>query len=227
MRNGRSSPGSAAELDYQKSIRKLENTWAFKSLQVNKYLNRPIASLIVRAVYGTRVTPNQLTYLSFVIGLAGAYFFFRGEPSSFIAGGILAQVSSIVDCADGMLARAKNQMSEFGATLDLFLDRVNEFFLLAGYVVGYFRYAGRLNLLVLGLVTMALYFLQTSLYYLTKNYLMDGKRGETAENRGWFMFLMFLFAVLNRLDYGIYVLFVVSVTTNFFLTVNFFRLRKT
>lgn len=227
MRNGRSSPGSTAELDCQKSIRKLENTWAFKSLQVNKYLNRPIASLIVRAVYGTRVTPNQLTYLSFVIGLAGAYFFFRGEPSAFIAGGILAQVSSIVDCADGMLARAKNQMSEFGATLDLFLDRISEFFLLAGYVVGYFRYAGRLNLLVLGLVTMALYFLQTSLYYLTKNYLMDGKRGETAENRGWFMFLMFLFAVVNRLDYGIYVLFVVSVTTNFFLTVNFFRLRKT
>jgi hypothetical protein len=33
--------------------------------------------------------------------------------------------------------------------------------------------------------------------------------------------------VVNRLDYGIYVLFVVSVTTNFFLTVNFFRLRKT
>ncbi len=227
MRNERSFPRSTAEFDSQKSIRKLENTWAFKYLQVNKYLNRPIASLIVRAVYGTGVTPNHLTYFSFVIGLAGAYFFFRGKPSAFVAGGILAQVSSIVDCADGMLARAKNQMTEFGAYLDLFLDRVTDFFLLAGCMVGYFRYAGRLNLLVLGLVTMALYFLQTSLYYLMKNYVLDNKRGETAENRGWFMFLMFVFAAVNRLDYGIYVLFVVSVTTNFFLTVNFFRLRKT
>ena len=226
MRDERSIPGSAAEFDYRKSVRKPEDKFVFKYLQINKYLNRPLASVLVRAVYRTRVTPNQLTYLAFLIGLSGAYFFFRGRPTAFIVGGILAELSSVVDCADGMLARAKDITSEFGSYLDLYLDRVNEFFLLSGFMIGFFRYSGRLNLLILGLVTMGLYFLETTLFYLAKNYLKDTNKGETAENRGWFMFLMFLFAVINRMDIGIYLFGVVTVGINVFQTYNFFRLKR-
>jgi phosphatidylglycerophosphate synthase len=226
MRDERSFPESAAEFDYEKSARKSEDHFSLKVFHINRYINRPLASLIVRAVYRTRVTPNQLTYLSFAIGLVAAYFFFKGRPSAFVVGGILTEASSVVDCADGMLARARDQMSEFGSYLDLFLDRINEFFLMAGAVVGYFYYSGRANLLILGSVAMALYFLQTSLYYLTKNYLKDGQKGTTAENRGWLLFFIFLFAVLNRMDYGIYVLFVQSVVVNLYLMVDFFRFKK-
>ncbi len=227
MPDEKSFPESAAEFDYRKSVRKAEDKWAFRYFQVNKYLNRPLASLIVRAVYRTRVTPNQLTYLAFLLGLVGAYFFFKGTPSAFIVGGILAQVSSIVDCADGMLARARDQRSEFGAYLDLFFDRVNEFFLITGFVLGYYRQSGQVHLLILGLTALGLYFLQITIFYLTKNYLKDGKKGETAENRGWFLFLMFLFAVINRPDIGICVLLGATAAINIFLTYNFFRLRRT
>ena len=87
MRNERFSPESAAEFDYEKSVRKSEDKFVWKYLQINKYLNRPAASLLVRAVFRTRVTPNQLTYAAFVIGLAGSYFLFRGRGAALVAGG--------------------------------------------------------------------------------------------------------------------------------------------
>ena len=51
MRNERSIPGSAAEFDYEKSVRKTEDKFVWKYLQINKYLNRPAASVWSR---GTR-----------------------------------------------------------------------------------------------------------------------------------------------------------------------------
>jgi phosphatidylglycerophosphate synthase len=214
------------KFDYRKSVQKTEDKFIFQVLRIDKFLNRPLASLIVRPLYRTRVTPNHLTYLAFALGLAGAYFFSRGTPSAFLIGGILAQISSIMDNADGMLARAKNQMSEFGGQLDLFLDRINEFFLMAGVILGYYDYSGGVKMLILGLIAMALYFLQTSQFYMTKNYFRDDQKGETGELRSWLMFLIFLFGAINRLDIGIGVLFVASTVINFCLTINFFRLRK-
>ena len=226
MPNETSSPGSAAEFDYEKSARKAEHQYTPKFLFINKFLNRPLASLLVRAVFRTRVTPNQLTYLAFAIGLAGAYALYLGRPRAFLIGGCLIQLSSIVDCADGMLARARDQISDFGAYLDIFLDRLNEFFMLLGAVLGLFRSSGRLDLLIWGFVTAVLYFLQTTLFYLSKNCFKDMRRGDAAENRGWLMFLTAFFAVVNRIDIGIFVLFTVSLVSSVVLLVRFF-VRKT
>ena len=61
-------------------------------------------------------------------------------PAFFALAGCLALVSTIFDAADGMLARAKGLTSRYGAFLDLFLDRVADFAVLAGATYGYFRY---------------------------------------------------------------------------------------
>ncbi len=152
------------KFDYRKSVQKIEDKYILAFLRIDKYLNRPIASLIVRAVFRTGVTPNQLTYLAFALGLASAYFFSRGTVSAFLVGGILIQASSIMDNADGMLARARDQMSEFGAQLDIYLDRVNEFFLVTGVVLGEYRYQGNVTTLILGFAAMGIYFLQVTLF---------------------------------------------------------------
>lgn len=226
MPNGRSFPSSAVEYDYQKSTRKRDDDYSLKFLRLNKYLNRPIASIIVRAVFRTGITPNQLTLASFVIGLAGAGCLVRGRPTFFVLGGILAQVSAIVDCADGMLARARDQMSDYGAYLDLVLDRVTEFFLMLGYTFGYFFYAARLDLLILGLVAVGLYFLQISLYYLVKSYQGDKARGNAAENRSWLIFIIFALTIVNRMDLGFYILVAVSSAINLILLFGFLRRRE-
>ena len=218
--------GPADKFNYQKSVQKTEDKFIFQFLRIDKFVNRPLASLIVRAVYRTSVTPNQLTLLAFALGLAGAYFFSRGTPSAFLVGGILTQASSIMDNADGMLARARNQMSEFGAQLDIYLDRVNEFFLLTSIALGQYLYSGSLKLLIVGLAATGIYFLQVSLFYLTKNFVQDFQKGETGELRSWMMFLIFLCGALNRLEYWIYFFFALGAGIILFHTISFFRKRK-
>jgi len=226
MPNGTSPLGSEAAFDYEKAVRKSENHFVPRFLQINKFLNRPAASLIVRVFFKTRITPNQVTVASFFIGLAGAGCFSLATPGSFIAGGLLTQLSSIVDCADGMLARARGTSNEFGAHLDLILDRINESFLITGAILGWFRFSGRESDLILGLFALGLYFLQTTLFYLVKSLTGDERRGETAENRGWLMFLIALFAVINRLDIGLVVLIIASLGGTIGLLIRFFRFRK-
>jgi phosphatidylglycerophosphate synthase len=214
------------KFDYRKSVQKTEDKYIFSFLRIDKYFNRPLASLIVRAIFRTAVTPNQLTYLAFALGLASAYFFSRGTASAFLAGGILIQVSSIMDNADGMLARARNQMSEFGAQLDIYLDRVNEFFLFTGLVLGEYRYQGNVSTLIYGFAAMGIYFLQVTLFYLTKNFDRDFQKGETGELRSWMLFAIFLAGVLNRLTVGIHVFFFLGVAVVLAQTINFFLKRK-
>jgi len=226
MPNASSPPGSGPEFDYAKALgQKTDDLYSPKGLAVNRYFNRPLAGLIVRGLYKTRVTPNQVTLGAFVLGMAGAYFFYRGQAWSSALGGALAQLSSIVDCADGMLARARGRSSEYGAALDLLLDRINEFFLLAGAVLGYYASSGRLGMLILGLLATALFFLLTTLFYLIKNVRHDTQKGEAAENRAWLMALLCVFGVLNRIDLGIYVLAGAMAVGNLGLVVIFFRLR--
>ncbi len=226
MPNGTSPRASEAAYENRAAPRKRENFFTPNVLQINKVFNRPAASLIVRALYKTRVTPNQVTIASFLIGLGGAGCFALATRGAFIVGGVLAELSSIVDCADGMLARARGTSSDFGGYLDLLLDRINEYFLIAGAVLGQYRFSGREIDLVLGFFALGLYFLQTTQFYLAKNLIRDERRGESAENRGWLMFLIALFAIINRVDIGIVVLLVISLGGNIGLLYRFFRFGK-
>lgn len=206
----RSLPSSAAERRARSAAVPAGGKFTPVFFQVNRFINRPLAALLVRVLARTAVTPNQVTFAAFFIGLGGAFAFSRGTPASFALGAALAQLSSIVDCADGMLARAKGRMTDFGAYLDLVLDRVNEFFLMAGAVLGYFAYSGSVRMLILGLMTMGLYFLEVTVYYLTETYAGRGIRSQSAEGRGLLLFLIFAFGVVNRIDLGTYVLFTVA-----------------
>lgn len=201
-----SSRTSEAEFDYRLAVAKKDSRWALRLLQLNRYLNRPLASLLVRAVFRTRVTPNQITVAGFVLNLAAAGFFLRGRREFLLWGGILAQLSSIVDCADGMLARSRGQVSEFGAALDLILDRLGEFLVLGAAAAGLFFRSGRALWLGLGFLALALYFLSLTLFYLIKALRRDERRADTAETRAWLMALIGLFGVLGRADIGLAVL---------------------
>lgn len=211
---------------YQKSLKRPTNPFINKIKFVDFYLNRPIASLMVRAVFNTRVTPNALTYISFFFGLLGAFFFSRGEYLYIILGGVCAQVSSIIDGADGMLARAKNMCSDYGANLDLFLDRITDFSLLVGISLGANIYFKNPRLLILGLLTAGLYMLQINLFYLTKSYLQVKDRGDTGEARAIVLLFMLIFAIASRPDIFIYLALAVTATINACRLFYFISLRK-
>jgi phosphatidylglycerophosphate synthase len=81
-------------------------------------------------------TPNQVTLLSFAIGLSAAYSFSQGGFAATLVGAILLQLSIIVDCVDGELARYTRKFSSLGAWLDAVTDRVKEYLVFFGLAYG-------------------------------------------------------------------------------------------
>lgn len=77
----------------------------------------------------TRLTPNHITILSFMIGMISAYYFLKGTSLYLIIGALLFELSYIIDRIDGRIARLKRQQSKFGAYLDFELD-ISKYFLI-------------------------------------------------------------------------------------------------
>lgn len=199
------------KFSYKSSAKNYKKPKLDKILIFNRIFYRPAASLIVRILFRTSVTPNQLTVFSFLLGILSAIFFVQGEYLYFITGAIVLQFSQLLDVADGMLARSKNMGSEYGAFLDLFLDRVTDFLLISSISAGVYFQTGNLKLLLTGLLTLGLYFLQVTLFYITNLYIKNHKAGETEEGRAFLIFLFLVFALFNRLDILIYLLFLETV----------------
>lgn len=193
---------------------------------VDNILNRPLASLIVRVVSPTRITPNHLTYVSTLFGLTAALLFSRGSHLYFILGGIVAQLSSIIDGADGMLARFRQSVNHYGAYLDLILDRVVDFFLFLGIAWG--ASAAYLNhwLLLLGGLAAGLYLMQTNIYYLINSFRKQKQTGESGAFRAILYWAIFILALLNRMDIFILAGLAITVTVNLVRLIFFLRLGK-
>jgi phosphatidylglycerophosphate synthase len=116
---------------------------------------RRVSKLLTWAAVKIGATPNQVTIASFAIGLYAAFLFAQGDTWSLIGGAILLQVSIIVDCVDGEIARYTRKFSELGAWLDAITDRAKEYAVFLGLAYGAFVHNGQ-NLWVLAAVLMAI-----------------------------------------------------------------------
>jgi phosphatidylglycerophosphate synthase len=94
---------------------------------VNLWVHRPLAYAFVWLVYRTPLTPNQVTFLACLVGIAAGTCWLVGSPSLMVLGGILLWASAILDGADGILARAKNLQTDLGRALDGVADLVVAF----------------------------------------------------------------------------------------------------
>ena len=68
------------------------------------------------------VTPNQLTSLSLVSGLAAAFLYALASYGYGIIAGALLLISYVLDNCDGEIARSKGLTSEFGRKFDCVSD---------------------------------------------------------------------------------------------------------
>ncbi len=117
---------------------------------VSQILNRPISLRITKLLLKTRITPNQISILSTVIGLVGASFFFSGEYFYLILGGILIHIHSIVDGCDGEVARLKLRQTKYGGWLDSVLDRYVDAAIIFGLAYGYWSITGDVTIWIIG-----------------------------------------------------------------------------
>jgi phosphatidylglycerophosphate synthase len=103
------------------------------------YLYYPLSIRLVYAIRNTSITPNGLTLASLALALVGCALFAQGERACVWAGLLLVQLSYVVDCADGQLARYKQLFSPLGGWLDQTADRVKEFAVYFSLAYGYSR----------------------------------------------------------------------------------------
>lgn len=96
------------------------------------YILRPIAFIFVKLLYPTNITPNQVSFMSIIVGMLSGFFFSRGDVTSYFIAGGLYFFCLVLDCVDGMIARLKKNGTPVGRIIDGFAD----------YVVGISVYIG-------------------------------------------------------------------------------------
>ncbi len=99
---------------------------------ISRYLNRPISSRITKYLVRGSITPNHISFFSFILSVLSAFFFFSGGYINLVIGGIIAQMLSVIDGCDGEIARLKFQITEFGGWFDAVLDRYADALVLFG-----------------------------------------------------------------------------------------------
>ncbi len=81
-----------------------------------------LARFLVRPLVDTAVTPNHLTTVRLVLGLAACAAYAIGGDLWFIVGSLLFLLSTLMDHADGELARLSGKTSKVGHVYDLAAD---------------------------------------------------------------------------------------------------------
>src|SRR3954469_11765713 len=106
-----------------------------KDIFWNKYVARPAAAVLLVPLEKSPVTPNQVTFASLVF-FAAAVAILVALPgqAGLVAAVLVIELSYVLDCADGQLARLRGTSTPIGAHLDFLMDELKAFLLVA--VVG-------------------------------------------------------------------------------------------
>ncbi|WP_437818603.1 CDP-alcohol phosphatidyltransferase family protein [Sorangium sp. So ce1078] len=109
----------------------------------NTYVMRPLAGGVVALLARTAITPNQVTLLNLAVFVVAAALLVA-LPTA--AGGLVAigvlELSYLLDCADGMLARHKQIASKEGHLFDFFTDELKAVLLSGALSVRFFLGGG-------------------------------------------------------------------------------------
>ncbi|PYJ08231.1 MAG: hypothetical protein DMF06_13385 [Verrucomicrobia bacterium] len=93
---------------------------AFKAREIEEladvYFFRPLGFVAARLAAALRMTPTQVTLFSTVVGVAGGLLLYNAQLA--LLGFALLIVYSILDSADGQLARLTGRVTELGRVLD-------------------------------------------------------------------------------------------------------------
>lgn len=115
---------------------------------VDRFLNRPLGRYLSKVLVRAPFSPNQVSIVSTLVGILSGWLF---AARYFISGAFLLQISAIIDCVNGDLARALYKESRFGKWLDLAGDQFVHIAVFAGIAFGLARSAPASPALALGI----------------------------------------------------------------------------
>jgi archaetidylinositol phosphate synthase len=115
----------------------------------SEYFFRPIAHVVVMALLPLRVPPPALVVFHTCLGVLAGLLIARGD---FIWAAILIQIKTVLDNADGQLARASGMVSETGR----YLDTEGDFIVNIALFLGLGAWTGQWFLAIIALVIFTL-----------------------------------------------------------------------
>ncbi len=124
-----------------------------KDIFWNRFVARPLAAPLVMILERSRVTPNQITIASLAVFLVAAALLIvlPGHGGLAIAVAVI-QLSYVLDCVDGQLARLRGTSSPIGAHFDFLMDELKAFVLVAAVAARLFDETGNPRMLLEGLL---------------------------------------------------------------------------
>lgn len=203
---------------------------------VDRYFNRRLSSHLTRLFLKTSVTPNQITLISFLVGLISGLFFWKGGYTNGIIGALVFQVSAVLDCCDGEVARLKAMQSRIGQWLDVVCDNVVHVVLFLAMAWAIYSATGSPSELVLGSLASIGSLLSLGFVLLLQRqppvdpwsphandrYGLLRKVTDRLTNRD-FSVILLIFALLGRLDWF---LWLAALGSNIFWVVLLWLYRK-
>jgi len=120
-----------------------------------EWVARPPAAVVVYALRNTPITPNQVTFLSAAIAVvACAMFALLPGHGWLIAAAAVFELSFILDCADGQLARLRKMASPLGHLLDFLMDELKAMLLFGSVAVRLWRATADDRILLVGIAAL-------------------------------------------------------------------------
>ncbi len=141
-----------------------------KFLDLSDYA-RPFAIILVKLLYPTKVGAYTLTFSFLIVGIFVSILIYKNTLLYFAA--LLLLVKSLLDAADGEMARQRNTPSLVGRYFDSVSDFVVNLFLFLSIALTF-----KINI-VITVLSLIAFQLQGSLYnyyYLIKRYQCDGDK---------------------------------------------------
>jgi hypothetical protein len=114
-----------------------------KDILWNRFVARPVAAVFLVPLAKSRITPNQVTFLSLAVFVAAmAMLALQRGHFALVSAALVLELSYVLDCVDGQLARLKQKSSPVGAHLDFLMDELKAFLLVAATGVRLWRIDG-------------------------------------------------------------------------------------
>lgn len=92
---------------------------------LNRWYRYPAARGLLKVIGGLPLTPDHITYIHICFGVGAAALVAHGTKWALIAAFFAIEIRDVLDCYDGVLARAKKLSSPRGRQLDEAADAIS------------------------------------------------------------------------------------------------------
>lgn len=137
----------------------------------------------------TKITPNQISVISFILALIGGVFFLKGGFINQLIGAGLAFFYNIFDMIDGRIARARKISTRLGKWLDGMIDFVVFPYLIFTLALGMRSYLAA----VVGMLAIVSYQTHYLIIFFYKYEMIGEKKPIVIPGKGKFEWIRYLY----------------------------------